>query len=91
MNIPLSALFALTLSCRAFGQDAAQSAIDRHVDGFQRAFKAGVKLAMGTDTGVEPDPPWVRKNGSRGSEATCRARRTLAIRPTTSLPQSAGK
>jgi imidazolonepropionase-like amidohydrolase len=30
----------------------AQSAIDRHVDGFQRAFKAGVKLAMGTDTGV---------------------------------------
>ena len=29
MNIPLSALFALTLSCRAFGQDAAQSAIDR--------------------------------------------------------------
>ncbi|MGE4056724.1 MAG: amidohydrolase family protein, partial [Vicinamibacterales bacterium] len=30
----------------------AQSAIDRHVDGFKRAHKAGVKLAMGTDTGV---------------------------------------
>ena len=30
----------------------AQSAIDRHVEGFKRAYKAGVKLAMGTDTGV---------------------------------------
>jgi imidazolonepropionase-like amidohydrolase len=30
----------------------AQSAIDRHVASFKRAYKAGVKLAMGTDTGV---------------------------------------
>lgn len=30
----------------------AQEAIERHVDGFKRAHKAGVKLAMGTDTGV---------------------------------------
>jgi imidazolonepropionase-like amidohydrolase len=30
----------------------AESAIDRHVSGFKRAYKAGVKLAMGTDTGV---------------------------------------
>ena len=30
----------------------AQSAIDSHIDGFKRAHKAGVKLAMGTDTGV---------------------------------------
>jgi imidazolonepropionase-like amidohydrolase len=30
----------------------AQSAIDRHIEGFKRAHKAGVKLAMGTDTGV---------------------------------------
>ncbi|MDH7799225.1 MULTISPECIES: amidohydrolase family protein [unclassified Beijerinckia] len=30
----------------------AQEAIERHVDGFKRAYKAGVKLAMGTDTGV---------------------------------------
>jgi imidazolonepropionase-like amidohydrolase len=30
----------------------AQSAIEQHVDGFKRAYKAGVKLAMGTDTGV---------------------------------------
>jgi imidazolonepropionase-like amidohydrolase len=30
----------------------AQSAIEQHVDGFKRAHKAGVKLAMGTDTGV---------------------------------------
>ena len=30
----------------------ATSAIERHVDGFRRAHKAGVKLAMGTDTGV---------------------------------------
>jgi imidazolonepropionase-like amidohydrolase len=29
-----------------------QEAIERHVDGFKRAYKAGVKLAMGTDTGV---------------------------------------
>jgi imidazolonepropionase-like amidohydrolase len=30
----------------------AQSAIEQHIDGFKRAHKAGVKLAMGTDTGV---------------------------------------
>jgi imidazolonepropionase-like amidohydrolase len=30
----------------------AESAIERHIDGFKRAYKAGVKLAMGTDTGV---------------------------------------
>jgi imidazolonepropionase-like amidohydrolase len=30
----------------------AESAIERHIDGFKRAHKAGVKLAMGTDTGV---------------------------------------
>lgn len=30
----------------------AQSAIERHVDGFKAAHKAGVKLAMGTDSGV---------------------------------------
>jgi imidazolonepropionase-like amidohydrolase len=30
----------------------AQSAIEQHVDGFKRAYKSGVKLAMGTDTGV---------------------------------------
>src|SRR6185437_10450610 len=30
----------------------AQSAIEQHIAGFKRAHKAGVKLAMGTDTGV---------------------------------------
>ncbi len=30
----------------------AQSAIDQHIASFKRAHKAGVKLAMGTDTGV---------------------------------------
>jgi imidazolonepropionase-like amidohydrolase len=30
----------------------AQSVIDRHIASFKRAHKAGVKLAMGTDTGV---------------------------------------
>ena len=30
----------------------AKSAIERHIDGFKRAHKAGVKLAMGTDSGV---------------------------------------
>lgn len=30
----------------------AEAAIERHVDGFKRAYKAGVKMAMGTDTGV---------------------------------------
>lgn len=30
----------------------ASSAIERHIDGFKRAHKAGVKLAMGTDSGV---------------------------------------
>lgn len=30
----------------------AESAIERHIDGFKRAYKAGVKLAMGTDSGV---------------------------------------
>jgi len=30
----------------------AESAIERHVEGFKRAYKAGVKMAMGTDTGV---------------------------------------
>lgn len=30
----------------------AESAIDRHIEGFRKAYKAGVKLAMGTDTGV---------------------------------------
>src|SRR5215468_1529044 len=30
----------------------AQSAIDQHIASFKRAYKAGVKLAMGTDTGV---------------------------------------
>jgi imidazolonepropionase-like amidohydrolase len=30
----------------------AQSAIEQHIAGFKRAYKAGVKLAMGTDTGV---------------------------------------
>jgi len=30
----------------------AEAAIERHVDGFKRAYKAGVRMAMGTDTGV---------------------------------------
>ena len=30
----------------------ASSAIEQHIDGFKRAYKAGVKLAMGTDSGV---------------------------------------
>ena len=30
----------------------AESAIEQHIDGFKRAHKAGVKLAMGTDSGV---------------------------------------
>lgn len=30
----------------------ASSAIERHIEGFKRAHKAGVKLAMGTDSGV---------------------------------------
>jgi imidazolonepropionase-like amidohydrolase len=30
----------------------AKSAIERHIESFKRAHKAGVKLAMGTDTGV---------------------------------------
>jgi imidazolonepropionase-like amidohydrolase len=30
----------------------ASSAIEQHIDGFKRAHKAGVKLAMGTDSGV---------------------------------------
>lgn len=30
----------------------ARSAIDHHINGFQKSRKAGVKLAMGTDTGV---------------------------------------
>jgi imidazolonepropionase-like amidohydrolase len=30
----------------------AESAIERHIASFKRAHKAGVKLAMGTDTGV---------------------------------------
>ena len=30
----------------------AQSAIDQHITSFKKAHKAGVKLAMGTDTGV---------------------------------------
>lgn len=30
----------------------AEAAIERHIDGFKRAHRAGVKLAMGTDTGV---------------------------------------
>jgi len=30
----------------------AQSAIEQHIESFKRAYKAGVKLAMGTDTGV---------------------------------------
>lgn len=30
----------------------AESAIDRHIEGFKKAHKAGVRLAMGTDSGV---------------------------------------
>lgn len=30
----------------------AESAIDQHIEGFKKAYKAGVKMAMGTDSGV---------------------------------------
>lgn len=30
----------------------AEAAIERHIDGFKRAYKAGVRMAMGTDSGV---------------------------------------
>lgn len=30
----------------------AEAAIEHHIDGFKRAYKAGVKMAMGTDSGV---------------------------------------
>jgi imidazolonepropionase-like amidohydrolase len=41
-----------TAGIRADVVRKAKSAIERHIESFKRAHKAGVKLAMGTDTGV---------------------------------------
>ena len=41
-----------TAGVPAHAVEKARAAIERHIDGFKRAYKAGVKMAMGTDSGV---------------------------------------